>query len=211
MATYHGPRCKLCRTHGMKLFLKGQRCFTDKCAFERRAYVPGEQGTRRGRRRKVTEYGTQLKEKQKAKRIYGVLERQFKNYYGEAERQKGVTGENLMRLLERRLDNIVYRIGFAPSRSAARSLIVQGHFQVNGRKVDIPSYLIKAGDEVGVREKSQSIPGVRDAVEAKSGVGTVEWLELDPKKFVGRVLELPSREQIPSPVNEQLIVNFYSR
>jgi len=193
----------------MKLFLKGQRCYTDKCAVERRAYGPGQHGQRR--RRKPTDYGIQLKEKQKAKRIYGVLERQFKNYYKEAERQKGVTGENLMRLLECRLDNVVYRLGFAPSRSAARELVVHGHLRVNERKVDIPSYLIKSGDEVTVKERSQRVPDVRMSVDAKSGVGTVEWLELDPKKFSGRVLELPSREQIPSPVNEQLIVNFYSR
>ncbi|MBN2566386.1 MAG: 30S ribosomal protein S4 [Candidatus Eisenbacteria bacterium] len=210
MATYHGPRCRLCRAHGMKLFLKGARCSTDKCAFERRAYGPGEHGNTR-RRRKVTDYGTQLKEKQKAKRIYGILERQFKNYYKEAERQRGVTGENLMRLLERRLDSIVYRLGFAPSRSAARELIVHGHFEVNGRKVDIPSYLVKSGDEIVVREKSRGIHEVRMSIDSKSTVGTVEWLELDPKRFVGRVLDLPSREQIPTPVNEQLIVNFYSR
>jgi len=209
MATYHGPRCKLCRRHGMKLFLKGQRCYTDKCAFERRAYGPGMQSKRR--RRKVTEYGTQLKEKQKAKQIYGVLERQFKKYYKEADRQGGVTGENLMRLLERRLDNIVYRLGFAWSRSAAREFVSHGHIEVNGRKVDIPSYLVKPGDEISVREKSRSLIEIRSPLDARSGVGTVEWLELDPKRFMGRVLELPSRDQIPSPVNDQLIVNFYSR
>jgi small subunit ribosomal protein S4 len=193
----------------MKLFLKGQRCYTDKCAVERRAYGPGEQGQRR--RRRVSEYGTQLKEKQKAKQIYGVLERQFKKYYKEADRQGGVTGENLMRLLERRLDNIVYRLGFAWSRSAAREFVSHGHIEVNGRKVDVPSYLVKAGDEVTVREKSRSLIEIRSALEARSGVGTVEWLELDPKRFMGRVLELPSRDQIPSPVNDQLIVNIYSR
>jgi small subunit ribosomal protein S4 len=193
----------------MKLFLKGQRCYTDKCAFERRAYGPGHHGQRR--RRKPSDYGIQLKEKQKAKNIYGVLERQFKNYYKEADRQTGVTGDNLMRLLERRLDNIVYRLGFATSRSSARLLVRHGHVEVNGGKVDIPSYRVKVGDEVSVREKSKSIHEVRMAVDGKSGVGTVEWLELDPKTFSGRVLELPSREQIPSPVNEQLIVNFYSR
>ncbi len=139
------------------------------------------------------------------------MERQFKNYYKEADRQKGVTGENLMRLLERRLDNVVYRLGFAQSRSAARELIVHGHIRVNGRKVDIPSFQVKMGDEISVRERSQRNLEVRLSVDAKSGVGTVEWLELDPKKFMGRVLELPSREQIPSPVTEQLIVNFYSR
>jgi len=210
MAIYHGARCKLCRRHGMKLFLKGQRCYTDKCAFERRAYGPGEHGNKR-RRRKTTDYGQQLREKQKAKRVYGILERQFKNYYKEAERQKGVTGANLMKLLERRLDNIVYRLGFAPSRSAARQLILHGHFQVNGRKVDIPSYLTRAGDEVAVKERSRGVLTIREAVDSKSGVGTVEWLELDPKQFTGRVLEIPSRDQIPSPINEQLIVNFYSR
>lgn len=209
MATYHGARCKLCRRQGVKLFLKGQRCYTDKCAFERRTYGPGQHGQRR--RRKPSDYGIQLREKQKAKNIYGVLERQFKNYYKEADRQKGVTGDNLMRLLERRLDNIVYRIGFAASRSAARALVVHGHIRVNGGKVDIPSYLVKPGDEVTLREPSKSIPEVRMAVDAKSGVGTVEWLELDPKAFSGRILELPARDQIPSPVNEQLIVNFYSR
>jgi small subunit ribosomal protein S4 len=209
MATYHGARCKLCRRQGAKLFLKGQRCYTDKCAFERRAYGPGQHGQRR--RRKPSDYGIQLREKQKAKNVYGVLERQFKNYYKEADRQKGVTGDNLMRLLERRLDNIVYRLGFATSRSAARALVSHGHIAVNGAKVDIPSYRVKVGDEVTVREKSKSIHEVRMAVDGKSGVGTVEWLELDPKTFSGRLLELPARDQIPSPINEQLIVNFYSR
>jgi small subunit ribosomal protein S4 len=209
MATYHGARCKLCRRQGMKLFLKGTRCYTDKCAFERRAYGPGQHGQRR--RRKPTDYGIQLREKQKAKAIYGVLERQFKNYYKEAARQTGVTGATLMQLLERRLDSIVYRLGFASSRSAARELVVHGHVEVNGKKVDIPSYLVKVQDEIRIRETSQSDPEVRSSVDAKAGVGTVEWLELDPKKFTGRVLELPSRDQIPSPVNEQLIVNFYSR
>ena len=209
MATYHGPRCKVCRRHGVKLFLKGMRCYTDKCAFERRAYGPGQHGQKR--RRKTTDYGLQLKEKQKAKRIYGVLEKQFRNYYSEADRQKGITGENLMRLLERRLDNVVYRLGFAFSRSAARELVRHGHLTVNGRKVNIPSFLVKIGDEIIVNEKSQKNPEVRMAVDAKSGVGTVDWLELDPKKYQGRVLDIPSRDQIPSPVNEQLIVNFYSR
>ncbi len=210
MATYHGAKCKQCRRHGMKLFLKGQRCSTDKCAFERRAYGPGEHGNTR-RRRRATEYGMQLREKQKAKRIYGILERQFRNYYTKADRETGMTGANLICLLERRLDSVVYRMGFAPSRAAARELIVHGHFQVNGGKVDIPSYQLKAGDEIIVKERSQRIPEIRMAVDLKAGVGTVEWLELDPKKFVGRVLELPARDQIPTPINEQLIVNFYSR
>jgi len=209
MATYHGPRCKICRRHGVKLFLKGTRCSTDKCAFERRPYGPGQHGQRR--RRKPSDYGIQLKEKQKAKRLYGVLEKQFRNYYAEADRLRGITGENLMKLLERRLDNIVYRLGFAYSRSAARELVVHGHIEVNGRKVDIPSYSIRQGDEVVVRENSQRLHEVRMAIDAKSGVGTVDWLELDPKRFMGRVLDLPSRDQIPTPVNEQLIVNFYSR
>jgi small subunit ribosomal protein S4 len=209
MATYHGARCRLCRRQGVKLFLKGQRCSTDKCAIERRAYAPGQHGQRR--RRQPSDYGIQLKEKQKAKAIYGIMEKQFKNYYKEADRQKGVTGENLMRLLERRLDNVAYRLGFAPSRSAARELIVHGHLRVNGRKVDIPSFQVKLNDEVSVKERSQSNLEIRLSVDAKAGIGTVGWLELDPKKFMGRVLELPSREQIPSPVDEQLIVNFYSR
>ena len=209
MATYHGPRCKICRRHGVKLFLKGTRCSTDKCAFERRPYGPGQHGQRR--RRKPSDYGIQLKEKQKAKRLYGVLEKQFRNYYAEADRLRGITGENLMKLLERRLDNIVYRLGFAYSRSAARELVVHGHIAVNGRKVDIPSYSVRPGDEVVVREKSQKLHEVRMSIDAKSGVGTVDWLELDPKRFMGRVLDLPSRDQIPTPVNEQLIVNFYSR
>jgi small subunit ribosomal protein S4 len=209
MATYHGPRCRICRRHGAKLFLKGTRCSTDKCAFERRPYGPGQHGQRR--RRKPTEYGIQLMEKQKAKRLYGVLERQFRNYYAEADRERGITGENLMKLLERRLDSVVYRLGFAYSRSTARELVVHGHITVNGRRVDIPSYSVRAGDEVVVRESSQKLHEVRMSVDAKSGVGTVDWLELDPKRFMGRVLVLPSRDQIPSPVNEQLIVNFYSR
>jgi small subunit ribosomal protein S4 len=209
MATYNGARCKVCRRNGTKLFLKGQRCMSDKCAFERRAYPPGEHGQRRGGKPK--DFGIQLREKQKAKRAYGILERQFRKYYEEAERQKGVTGENLLRLLERRLDNIVYRLGFAQSRATARQLIVHGHFEVNGKKVDIPSYSLKAGDVVGVAEKSKSLPEIRASVDAKAGIGTVEWLELDPKKFVGRMLEMPSRQQIPTPLNEQLIVNFYSR
>ena len=209
MATYNGARCKVCRRNGTKLFLKGQRCMSDKCAFERRAYPPGEHGQRRGGKPK--DFGIQLREKQKAKRAYGILERQFRKYYEEAERQKGVTGENLLRLLERRLDNIVYRLGFAQSRATARQLIVHGHFEVNGKKVDIPSYSLKAGDVVGVTEKSKSLPEIRASVDAKAGIGTVEWLELDPKKFVGRMLEMPSRQQIPTPLNEQLIVNFYSR
>lgn len=209
MATYHGARCKVCRRHGIKLFLKGQRCLTDKCAIERRAYPAGEHG--QSRRRKITDYGLQLKEKQKAKRIYGVLERQFKKYYREADRRKGITGENLMRILETRLDNIVYRLGFAPSRASARELIVHGHFEVNGTKVDRPSCMVRAGDVVGVRERSRSVPAIRQSVGVKAGLGTVDWLELDPKGLTGRLLETPSREQIPSPVTEQLIVNFYSR
>jgi len=209
MATTNGAQCKICRRNGTKLFLKGQRCMTDKCAFERRAYAPGEHGQRR--RGKPTDYGIQLREKQKAKRAYGVLERQFRKYYLEAERQKGVTGENLLRLLETRLDNIVYRLGFAQSRATARQLVVHGHMQVNGKKVDIPSYSLKAGDVVSVTDKSRSLPEIRASVDAKAGIGTVEWLELDPKSFVGRMLEMPSRQQIPTPLNEQLIVNFYSR
>ena len=165
----------------------------------------------RARRRRVSEYAVQLREKQKVRRIYGLQEAQFRNLFKRAAREQGITGDNLIVALEMRLDNIVYRLGFATSRSAGRILVRHGHIDVNGRKVDIPSFLVKVGDEVCVRERSKSIHEVRMAVDGKAGVGTVEWLELDPKTFSGRVLELPSRDQIPSPVNEQLIVNFYSR
>ena len=209
MAVYHDARCRLCRREGMKLFLKGSRCFSDKCAFERRGYVPGEHG--KSRRMKETNYGLQLREKQKAKRIYGLLERQFRHVFSKAAVSKGVTGEALLQMLECRLDNVVFRLGFAPSRSAARQLVRHRHFQVNGRTVDIPSYVLRAGDEISVREKSRNLTVIESALEARKGQGVPEWLDLAAEKKSGRVLHIPSREAIPVQINEQLIVELYSK
>jgi small subunit ribosomal protein S4 len=209
MAVYHDARCRLCRREGMKLFLKGQRCFTDKCAFERRGYAPGEHG--KNRRIKETNYGTQLREKQKARRIYGILERQFRGYFAKASVTKGVTGEVLLQMLERRLDNVVFRLGFAASRSAARQLVRHGHLTVNGRKVDIPSVQVRAGDEVSVREKSRKLAAIAASLEARKGQGVPEWLELNSDTLAGRVLNIPTRQSIPVPINEQLIVELYSK
>ncbi len=209
MAVYHDARCRLCRREGMKLFLKGQRCFSDKCAFERRGYAPGEHG--KSRRVKETNYGQQLREKQKARRIYGLLERQFRHMFSKASVAKGVTGEVLLQMLERRLDNVVFRLGFAPSRSAARQLVRHGHVTINGRRVDIPSQQVRAGDEVGLREKSRNLTSVASSLEARKGQGTPEWLELNASAPSGRVLNIPSRQSIPVPINEQLIVELYSK
>jgi small subunit ribosomal protein S4 len=209
MAVYHDSRCRLCRREGSKLFLKGSRCFTDKCAFERRGYAPGEHG--KSRRIKETNYGQQLREKQKARRIYGLLERQFRHYFAKAAVTKGVTGEALLQMLERRLDNVVFRLGFAPSRSAARQLVSHGHFSVNSKNVDIPSFLVKAGDEVQVRERSRKLAVVLTSMEARKGQGVPEWMDLSPEKMSGRVLNIPTREAIPVPINEQLIVELYSK
>jgi small subunit ribosomal protein S4 len=209
MAVYQDAKCRLCRRAGMKLFLKGQRCFTDKCAIERRAYAPGEHG--KSRRVKETNYGVQLREKQKARRIYGVLEQQFRNYFTKAAESKGVTGEALLQMLERRLDNIVFRLGLAANRSQARQLVRHRHFQVNGRTVDIPSFLVKAGDEVQVREKSKKLTVILNSLEARKGQNAPEWLELNTERLSGRVLNIPIRESIPTPVNEQLIVELYSK
>ena len=209
MAVYHDARCRLCRREGMKLFLKGARCFTDKCALERRGYAPGEHG--KSRRAKETNYGQQLREKQRARRIYGLLESQFRHYFEQAAVAKGVTGEALLQMLERRLDNVAFRLGFAPSRSAARQLVRHGHLQVNGRKVDIPSYLVRAGDAVAVREKSRQLGVITGALEARKGQGTPEWLELSGEQMSGRVLNIPTRQSIPVPINEQLIVELYSK
>lgn len=208
MARYRGSLCRLCRREGVKLFLKGDRCYTDKCSFERRPYVPGQHG--RGRKR-LSDYGIQLREKQKVKRIYGVLERQFKRYFEMADRMGGVTGYNLLLLLERRLDNLVYRLGFANSRRAARQLVLHGHFLVNGRKVNIPSYLARKGDEIALREKSKRIRTIQEALEAVARRGVPEWLNLDKNRCTGKLLAYPSREQIPMPVQEQLIVELYSK
>lgn len=208
MARYTGPRCRLCRREGMKLFLKGERCYTDKCAFERRSYAPGQHGQARV---KVSDYGVRLREKQRVRRIYGVQESQFRAYFQEADRQKGVTGTNLLRLLERRLDNVVYRLGFAVSRAQARQLVRHGHFLVNGRRVDIPSFLVKVGDVIEVREKSRDIQPIKEAMEAVARKGIPDWLELDVENFKGKVKALPERHHITMPIKEQLIVEFYSK
>jgi small subunit ribosomal protein S4 len=207
MARYNDAKCRLCRREGMKLFLKGARCFTDRCAIERRNYPPGQHGLNRG---KLTPYGIQLREKQKAKRIYGVLESQFRRYFQWAEGQKGVTGENLLRMLETRLDNVVFRLGFAASRRESRQMVAHGHFQVNGRKAAIPSFLVKVGDAVQLRPTSKLAPRVDDNLNA--GRGQVPaWLELDAGARRGVVRSLPLREDIQIPVTEQLIVELYSK
>jgi len=208
LARYTGPCCRLCRRENIELFLKGERCFTDKCAIKRRNYAPGQHGQSRV---KVSPYGIQLREKQKVRRIYGILEKQFRGYFEKAERMKGVTGENLLFLLERRLDNIVYRLGFASSRTQARMLVRQGHFDVNGRKVDIPSYQVKIGDTVTLREKSRSVAAITESLEAVVRRGIPQWLELDKDGFCGKVKSLITREDITMPIQEQLIVELYSK
>lgn len=207
MARYTGPVCRLCRREGEKLFLKGEKCYTEKCPVDKRAYPPGQHG--QGRMRRASDFGIQLREKQKLRRVYGVLERQFERYYENAARARGVTGENLLVMLEARLDNIVYRLGLAPSRAAARQLVMHGHIRVNDQKVDIPSYQVKAGDTIAVREKSRNIPLVRGSVEASRGLP--EWLELNGETLTGRVLALPRRDQIDVNIQEHLIVEHYSR
>lgn len=209
MAVYHDARCRLCRREGMKLMLKGARCLTDKCAFERRGYAPGEHG--KSRRAKETNYGTQLREKQKARRIYGLLERQFRHMFAKASEAKGVTGELLLQMLERRIDNVVFRLGLAPSRSAARQLVRHRHFAVNGRTVDIPSFLVKAGDEIQVREKSRELAVIKNSIESRKGQGVPDWVDLNTERLSGRVLHIPTRASIPVPINEQLIVELYSK
>ena len=209
MARYTGAVCRLCRREDMKLFLKGDRCYTDKCGYERRAYAPGQHG--QNRRRKASDYGEQLREKQKVKRIYGVLEDQFRRYFESAERQRGITGETLLQLLERRLDNVIYRLGLATSRPQARQLVRHGHFLVNGRKVDVPSYSIRVGEVITVRETSKATPAILHAIEEVKGRGIPEWLSFDANGMTGRVSSLPTREQINLPVQEQLIVELYSK
>lgn len=208
MARYVGPRCRLCRREGMKLFLKGDRCFTDKCACERRAYAPGQHGQAR---RKLSEYGAQLREKQRAKASYWLLERQFRKCFRSADRMKGVTGDNLILLLERRLDNMVYRLGFARSRSQARQLVMHNHFLVNGRRVNIPSYLTRQGDEITVADGSKKLAAIAEAMEALDRRGISEWLMLDKDAMSGKVMAYPSREQLSLPIHEQLIVELYSK
>jgi len=192
----------------MKLFLKGERCYTDNCSFDRRQYAPGQHGQGRS---KFSAYGEQLREKQKVKRTYGVLEKQFRNSFQKAQRQKGVTGENLIILMEQRLDNMVYRLGFASSRNEARQLVLHGHFQVNEKKVNIPSYSVKAGDTIQLREKSRKIEKIKDTMETAKQRGIPQWLELDTEKFQGKVIALPKRDEITIPMREQLIVELYSR
>ncbi|ACX52592.1 ribosomal protein S4 [Ammonifex degensii KC4] len=208
MARYTGPRCRLCRREGIKLYLKGDRCYTSKCALERRNYPPGQHGRVR---RKMTEYAMQLREKQKAKRIYGVLEAQFRNYFAQAERQKGLTGENLLRLLERRLDNVVYRLGMAASRAEARQLVRHGHILVNGRRVDIPSYLVEVGDKISFDPRSKESPRIQELLERAAQNNPPPWLRYDPNEAIGEVLAFPTRDQIDVPVKEHLIVELYSR
>lgn len=208
MARYTGPVCRLCRREGVKLYLKGDRCYSDKCAIVTKAYAPGQHGQSR---KKASEYGIQLREKQKVRRIYGVLEKQFRNYFAKAEAQKGVTGENLLRLLESRLDNVVYRLGMASSRVDARQLVRHGHFTVNGKKVNIPSFLVKAGDVVAVREGSKSSPKIEAIAASIAHRTPPTWLELDKENLVGKVINLPVREDIDLPISEQLIVELYSR
>lgn len=209
MARYLESVCRLCRREGLKLFLKGQRCYTEKCAIERRQYAPGQHG--QGRRSKPSEYATQLREKQKTKRLYGLLERQFRATFHKAERSRGITGEALLQMLEGRFDNMVYRIGFCGSRAEARQFILHGHFLVNDKKVTIPSYQVKAGDRIGVREKSRAIPRIVESLEEIDRRGLPTWLELDKKNFVGAVKTLPSREELTFPIQEQLIVELYSK
>ncbi|HHW48525.1 MAG TPA: 30S ribosomal protein S4 [Clostridiaceae bacterium] len=208
MARYIGASCRLCRREGEKLFLKGERCYTDKCAIVRRAYAPGQHGQQR---KKMSEYGLQLREKQKARRFYGILESQFKKYFEMAASRKGITGENLLQILESRLDNVVYRLGLATSRAEARQLVRHGHFTVNGKKVNIPSYLLQAGDVVAVRDKSKNSPKFKSLQETSRGRLIPKWLEFDAENLVGKVVTLPAREDIDLPIREHLIVEFYSK
>lgn len=208
MARYTDALCRQCRREGEKLFLKGDRCYTDKCGIERRKYVPGQSGVQRT---KISDYGIQLREKQKVKRVYGVLERQFRKYFAEAQKKKGVTGDMLLQYLELRLDNIVYRLGFASNRRQARQLVNHGHIAVNGRATDIPSFRVKVGDLIEVREASRKIPFVEESLSKVEHRGLPQWLELDADNFRGKLLSVPSREEIPIAVRENLIVELYSK
>ena len=208
MARYTGAVCKLCRREGKKLYLKGERCYTGKCAVERRAYAPGQHGQSR---KKATEYGLQLRAKQQAKRYYGIQEGQFYKYFLMAERKQGVTGENLLRICESRLDNVVYLLGWANSRAEASQLVTHGHYKVNGKKVNIPSYLIKAGDEIAIKDKSKESDKIKATVEANASRPVPQWLDLNAEALTGKVIALPTREQIMVPVEEHLIVELYSK
>ncbi|MGB9867158.1 MAG: 30S ribosomal protein S4 [Bacillota bacterium] len=208
MARHTGPVCVLCRREGMKLFLKGQRCYTPKCALSRRSYPPGEHGQEK---RKMSEYAMQLREKQRARRIYGVLERQFRRYFRMAARKRGVTGETLLQLLERRLDNVVFRLGFAQSRRQARQIVLHGHIQVNGRKVNVPSYMVRPGDKVSIAPKSRELDLIKSLIESGRTRTVPQWLEVSYDNFEGTVLRLPSRDEIDTPIQEHLIVELYSK
>lgn len=208
MARYTDAKCRLCRREGSKLYLKGDRCYTDKCAVARRAYAPGQHGQGR---KKMSEYGIQLREKQKVRRIYGILEKQFRDYFRESERQKGVTGENLLRLLELRLDNVVYRMGFGESRAQARQLVGHGHFTVNGKKVDIPSYQVGLNDLIAVKPASKSTDKFKELAEDAASKTTPQWLSMNAEMMEARIIALPVREDIDLPIEEHLIVELYSR
>ena len=209
MARYTGSVCRICRRENMKLFLKGDRCYSDKCAFDRRGYAPGQHGQRR--RGKASDYGIQLREKQKVKRIYGLTEKQFRLFFQRADRQKGITGTNLLVMLERRMDNVVYRLGFVNSRNEGRQFVRHNHFLVNGKRINIPSYLIKVGDVVEVREKCRKIQSISDALDAVVRRGVPQWLELEKENFRGSVKSYPAREELTTPMQEQLIVELYSK
>ncbi len=209
MARYRGSVCRLCRRENMKLFLKGDRCYSDKCAFERRSYAPGQHG--QSRHRKASDYGIQLREKQKVKRMYGLSEKQFRLTFEKADRQQGITGTNLLIFLERRLDNTVYRIGFGNSRNQGRQLVKHNHFLVNGRKVNIPSYLLKIGDTIEVREKSRNIQTIADSMDAVVRRGVPQWIEFEKENMKGIVKSFPVREELTMPIQEQLIVELYSK
>ena len=209
MARNTGPVCKLCRREGEKLFLKGARCFSAKCSFDKRSYIPGQHGV--NQRTKLSEYGIQLREKQKVKRIYGVLESQFRNYYDRATRKKGISGENLLKLLESRLDNVVYRLGFAPSRNSARQLILHRHFTVNGRVVNVPSYLLRPNDVIEVQGKSRKLGAIHEAMKRIKDDAMLPWLNLDKAKMQGIFLDVPLRQDIPVNVQENLIIELYSK
>ena len=208
MARYTDAACRLCRREGEKLFLKGERCYSAKCSIDKRAYAPGQHGQQK---KKVSEYGIQMREKQKTKRFYGILESQFRKYFEMANKKQGITGENLLQILETRLDNVVYRLGLATSRPEARQLVTHGHFTVNGKKVNIPSYLTKAGDVISLKEKSRSSQKFKDVVEIAGARVVPEWLEYDPETFTGKVVTLPKREDIDLNVQEHLIVELYSK
>ncbi|OGJ88101.1 MAG: 30S ribosomal protein S4 [Candidatus Raymondbacteria bacterium RifOxyA12_full_50_37] len=211
MIVSNGPQCKLCRREGAKLMLKGNRCYLDKCAMERRDYAPGQHGAVQRRKKSSSGFAEQLREKQKIKRMYGLREQQFRNTFKKAVRMPGVTGENFLRILELRLDNIVFRMGFAPSRNAARQLVKHGHFLVNGKKVDIPSFQLRAGDVVSIKERSRKVEVVHAALSNQGRGVSIDWIQVDKVKLSGTVAAVPTRDQIPTPVNELLVVELYSK